>query len=130
MANKTLFSSIKSKLTRTDTFNEDREMVDYVADRIADAEAIRRSRQFPYQFLAAYLNASAEVPQKIKAALQQAAEIACGNVPEQPGPVVIGLDTSGSMSCQTMSRWPVSIREKSRIELISLSSSSPLVLMV
>ena len=78
---------------------EDREMVDYVAGRIADAEAIRRSRQFPYQFLAAYLNASAEVPQKIKAALHQAAEIACGNVPELPGPVVIGLDTSGSMGC-------------------------------
>lgn len=77
----------------------DREMVDYVASRIADADAIRRSRQFPYQFLAAYLNAAAEVPQKIKAALHQAAEIACGNVPELPGPVVIGLDTSGSMSC-------------------------------
>src|SRR4029079_7956234 len=26
-----------------------------------------------------------------------AAEIACGNVPELPGPVVIGLDVSGSM---------------------------------
>jgi 60 kDa SS-A/Ro ribonucleoprotein len=76
----------------------DREMVDYVAGRLADAEAIRRSRQFPYQFLAAYLNASDEIPQKIKAALHQAAEIACGNVPELPGPVVIGLDTSGSMS--------------------------------
>ncbi len=76
-----------------------REMVDYVADRIADADAIRRSRQFPYQFLAAYLNASDEIPQKIKAALHQAAEISCGNVPELPGPVVIGLDTSGSMGC-------------------------------
>jgi 60 kDa SS-A/Ro ribonucleoprotein len=73
-------------------------MVDYVAGRLADAEAIRRSCQFPYQFLAAYLNASDEIPQKIKAALHQAAEIACGNVPELPGPVVIGLDTSGSMS--------------------------------
>ena len=37
------------------------------------------------------------MPQKIKAALHQAAEIACGNVPELPGPVVIGLDVSGSM---------------------------------
>ena len=73
-------------------------MVDYVANRLADAEEIRRSRQFPYQYLAAYLNASAEVPQKITTALHQAAEIACGNVPELPGPVVIGLDTSGSMS--------------------------------
>ncbi len=32
-------------------------MVDYVAARIADADEIRRSRQFPYQYLAAYLNA-------------------------------------------------------------------------
>ena len=82
----------------------DRAMVDYVAGRIADADAIRRSRQFPYQFLAAYMNVAAEVPQKIKAALHEAAEIACGNVPELPGPVVIGLDTSGSMSC-SVSGW-------------------------
>ena len=73
------------------------EMVDYVAERLADPEAIRRSRQFPYQFLAAYLNASDEVPQQIRSALHRAAEIACGNIPQLPGPVVIGLDTSGSM---------------------------------
>jgi len=30
-------------------------MIDYVASRIADADEITRSRQFPYQFLAAYL---------------------------------------------------------------------------
>ncbi len=76
---------------------QDSAMVDYVAGRIADAAEVRRSRQFPYQFLAAYLNADETVPQKIKAALHQAAEIACGNVPELPGPVLIGLDTSGSM---------------------------------
>jgi 60 kDa SS-A/Ro ribonucleoprotein len=76
---------------------QDGDMVEYVANRIADADEIRRSRQFPYQYLAAYLNAGDDVPQKIKAALQGAAEIACGNVPELPGPVVIGLDTSGSM---------------------------------
>lgn len=76
---------------------DDRGMTEYVANRIADADEIRRSRQFPYQYLAAYLNAGDDVPQKIKAALQKAAEVACGNVPELPGPVVIGLDTSGSM---------------------------------
>jgi 60 kDa SS-A/Ro ribonucleoprotein len=70
----------------------DSEMVDYVASRIADEEEIRRSRQFPYQYLAAYLNADAEVPQAIRAALGRAAEFACGSVPELPGPVVIGLD--------------------------------------
>jgi 60 kDa SS-A/Ro ribonucleoprotein len=73
-------------------------MVDYVADRIADESEIRRSKQFPYQYFAAYLNADDNIPQKIKTALHKAAEIACGNVPELPGPVIIGLDTSGSMS--------------------------------
>jgi 60 kDa SS-A/Ro ribonucleoprotein len=73
------------------------DMVRYVANRLADESEIRRSRQFPYQFFAAYLNASDTIPHSIKAALHKAAEIACGNVPELPGPVVIGLDVSGSM---------------------------------
>ena len=76
---------------------EDAAMVRTVADRLADENEIRRSRQFPYQFYAAYLNASDDIPQVIKAALHKAAEIACGNVPELSGPVVIGLDVSGSM---------------------------------
>ncbi len=76
----------------------DTAMVDYVAARIADADEIRQSRPFPYQYLTAYLNAGSDVPQKIKMALHQAAEIACGNIPKLAGPVVIGLDTSGSMS--------------------------------
>ena len=92
----------------------DHAMVDYVADRIADAEEIRRSRQFPYQYLAAYLNAAAEVPQKIKAALAKAAEIACGNVPELPGPVVIGLDMSGSMGRRSRATAAAVRRRKMR----------------
>lgn len=76
---------------------EDAGMVRTVADRLADEIEIRRSRQFPYQFFTAYLNASDEVPQAIKSALHKAAEIACGNVPQLPGPVIIGLDVSGSM---------------------------------
>lgn len=75
----------------------DAEMIDFVVAKIADAGEIREARQFPYQYLSAYLNAEAALPQKIKAALCQAAEIACGNVPELSGPVVIGLDVSGSM---------------------------------
>ena len=76
---------------------QDTELVQYVADRLADENEIRRSRQFPYQYFAAYLNVSDEIPNTIKASLHKAAEIACGNVPELPGPVVIGLDVSGSM---------------------------------
>jgi 60 kDa SS-A/Ro ribonucleoprotein len=83
-------------LLRHEVLN-DPKMVNFVAAKIGDKEEIRSSRQFPYQYLAAYLNADDGLPQKIKAALGQAAEIACGNVPELPGPVVIGLDVSGSM---------------------------------
>ncbi|WP_149495404.1 TROVE domain-containing protein [Roseiconus lacunae] len=90
-------------LLRHDVFKNgnrpDEAMIDYVAGRIADPEAIRRSRQFPYQFLAAHLNAADEVPHKITSALHDAAEIACGNIPQLPAPVIIGLDTSGSMGC-------------------------------
>ena len=77
---------------------EDASMVDFVAGKIADEDAIKRSRQFPYQFLAAYLNANETVPHKIRQSLHAAAEIACGNVPRLPAPILIGLDVSGSMS--------------------------------
>jgi len=80
------------------------EMVKDVAARLADPEDVRRSRQFPYQYLAAYLNADPDVPQAIRSALGQATEIACGNVPELPGPVVIGLDVSGSMASAVTGR--------------------------
>jgi 60 kDa SS-A/Ro ribonucleoprotein len=76
----------------------DEGMVQEVADRLSDPDEIRRSRQFPYQYLAAYLNAEAAVPAVIRDSLGRAAETACDNVPQLAGPVVIGLDVSGSMS--------------------------------
>src|SRR5690606_15659533 len=85
-------------LLRHEVLN-DPQMVNYVAARLSDAAEIRRSRQFPYQYLAAYLNVSLEIPQKIRKARNEAAGIACGNIPTLPGPVVIGVDTSGSMQC-------------------------------
>jgi len=75
----------------------DRAMVEGIAAFLADPDEVRRSRQFPYQLMAAYKNADAGVPSQIRKALEQAAEHACGNVPQLPGPVLVGLDTSGSM---------------------------------
>ncbi|MBS0266468.1 MAG: TROVE domain-containing protein [Planctomycetes bacterium] len=83
-------------LARQGVFN-DSQMVEYVANRLTDAKELHRARELPYQFLAAYLHVQEDIPQKIKAALQKAAELACKNVPKLPGPVVIGLDVSGSM---------------------------------
>ncbi|GAA4423846.1 TROVE domain-containing protein [Bremerella cremea] len=79
----------------------DAEMVSMIAKRFADENEIKRSKQLPYQFLAAYKFADDKMPQAIKGALHRAAEIACQNVPQLPGPVLIGLDVSGSM------HWPV-----------------------
>ncbi|MAT13925.1 MAG: ribonucleoprotein [Planctomyces sp.] len=77
---------------------DDPEMVEYIAQRLQDRKEIIRARQFPYQYLSAYLNIDPEMPYQISRALHEAAEIACGNVPVLSGPVVIGLDTSGSMN--------------------------------
>jgi len=95
-----------SEADQTDEANQVREaeqaaaaeFVTFVSEKLADENDIRRSRQFPYQFFSAFLNAGENVPQSIKDALQRAAEIACGNVPQLSGPVVIGVDVSGSMS--------------------------------
>jgi 60 kDa SS-A/Ro ribonucleoprotein len=84
-------------LVRHDALAGDLALVNEVASRIADEEEIRRSRQFPYQYLAAYLNAEANVPLAIRDALVKAAELACGNVPQLPEPILIGVDVSGSM---------------------------------
>src|SRR5262249_61356652 len=65
-------------LLRHDVFKDDPAMIDFVAGRLADADEIKRGRQFPYQYLAAYLNADAQLPHKIKTALGKAAEVACG----------------------------------------------------
>lgn len=76
----------------------DEETAEYVAGRFEDADEVRRGRQFPYQYFAAYLNADETVPPRVKASLAAAADVACGNTPRFPGPVLIGVDVSGSMS--------------------------------
>jgi 60 kDa SS-A/Ro ribonucleoprotein len=77
----------------------DEEMVELIANRLRDREAIRRARVFPYQLLAAYTAASnnAQIPRAITEALQDAMEIATENVPEIKGKVYIFPDVSGSM---------------------------------
>ncbi len=71
-------------------------MISKLAQRLNDAEAIRKARAFPYQLLTAYQSASG-VPEEIRRALEQAMEIALSNVPELPGRVVVCPDVSGSM---------------------------------
>lgn len=76
---------------------KDRKMAALIAERLSNKEKVTRSRVFPYQLLAAYLNAGSGVPSKVKNALQEAMEIATSNVPEVPGRVFICPDVSASM---------------------------------
>ncbi len=78
----------------------DREMVELIANRLRDREAILKARVFPYQLLSAYSAASnnQSIPREITEALQDAMEIAIENVPEIKGKVYVFPDVSGSMS--------------------------------
>jgi len=81
--------------TRHGVFN-DSSMVDLVANKLRDAELIRKSKVFPYQLLNAFIMAQ-DVPKKISNALQDAMEIALENVPSFGENVFILPDVSGSM---------------------------------
>ncbi|MCD9187506.1 MAG: TROVE domain-containing protein [Pyrinomonadaceae bacterium] len=78
---------------------KDAGMVEMIANRLRDREAIRKAKVFPYQLLSAYTAASAnrEIPREITEALQDAMEIATENVPEIKGKVYVLPDISGSM---------------------------------
>jgi 60 kDa SS-A/Ro ribonucleoprotein len=77
----------------------DKEMVEIIATRLRDRDAIRRAKVFPYQLLVAYTAASQNrnIPRAITEALQDAMEIATENVPEIKGKVYVFPDISGSM---------------------------------
>ena len=70
---------------------------EYVATRLADAEAVAKARVYPYQLLAAYRMTGDEVPQVVREALQDALEMSLANVPALQGSVIVCPDVSGSM---------------------------------
>lgn len=73
------------------------EIVNVVADKLANANMVRRARAFPYQLMMAYKASSSGVPGQITNALQKAMEVATENVPEVNGRVYVCPDVSGSM---------------------------------
>ena len=77
-----------------------------VADRLRDADAVKRSRVFPYQLMVAHAQASADVPAVVREALQDAMEVATGNVPAVDGQVYVLPDVSGSMSSPATGHRP------------------------
>lgn len=73
-------------------------MAEIVVDRLRDHVAIAKARVFPYQLMAAYFAAGAQVPSVVKDALQDAMEIALERVAAFSGRVVVCPDVSGSMA--------------------------------
>jgi 60 kDa SS-A/Ro ribonucleoprotein len=73
-------------------------MAEMIAERLRDPVAIAKARVFPYQLMAAYFAAGAQVPSVVKEALQDAMEIALERVQAYPGRVVVCPDVSGSMA--------------------------------
>jgi 60 kDa SS-A/Ro ribonucleoprotein len=73
-------------------------MAGLIAARLRDRGEIERARAFPYQLLAAYAAAGEGVPAQVREALQDAMEVAIGNVPEIAGKVYVCPDVSGSMA--------------------------------
>lgn len=65
--------------------------------KIADPEAVKRSRQLPFRFLAAYQNLPAGCGSKAYDALETAVDASVENLPKLPGKTVIAVDVSGSM---------------------------------
>jgi 60 kDa SS-A/Ro ribonucleoprotein len=68
-----------------------------LAVRLRDREEIARSRVLPYQVMATWSACAGSVPEVVRDALQDAMEIAIGNVPALSGQVVVCPDVSGSM---------------------------------
>lgn len=76
---------------------QEEEMIGVVANRLSNPRLIEKAKVFPYQLLAAYLNADSDVPLQIRDALQEAMEISISNVPHVNGKVYVCPDISGSM---------------------------------
>ena len=99
LARKASWQTLRMNLntfTRHGVFESD-EAITEAASRLRDKQAISTARVFPYQLMAAFVNAANAVPGPLTLALQDAMEIAIGNVPAVNGKVWVFPDVSGSM---------------------------------
>jgi 60 kDa SS-A/Ro ribonucleoprotein len=68
-----------------------------IAARLGDRDEIARAKAFPYQLLAAFRSADANVPGEVRAAIEAAMELAITNVPSVEGQIYVCPDVSASM---------------------------------
>ena len=97
-----------------------------IAERLADAELVRKARAFPYQLLAAAKNAGPGVPEPVPAALETAMEHATANVPRFPGSVVVCPDVSGSMHSPVTGHRPGATSKVRCLDVAALMAATVL----
>lgn len=104
----------------------DAELVRVVADRLADPAEVARSRVLPYQLLAAYRFAGADVPRRVLDALHAALDLAVANVPVLPGRVALFPDVSGSMRDPITGKGTATPSKVSCLDVAALMTASVL----
>ena len=71
--------------------------INKVYAKLADPEAVRKSRQLPFRFMTAYANLPSTAGTKIRDVLEDAISASVANLPKIPGRTLIAIDGSGSM---------------------------------
>lgn len=72
--------------------------INKVFDYLQNPEAVKRSRQLPFRFLAAYKEVASIGGSRVLDVLENAVDASIENMPKLPGTTVIAVDCSGSMS--------------------------------
>ena len=75
-----------------------------VLDTLADPERVRKSKQLPFRFLAAYKAVADIASSKVFDTLEKAVIVSAEGMPKWQGRTVIAIDTSGSMSCKVSAK--------------------------
>ncbi|MCK9685399.1 vWA domain-containing protein [Scleromatobacter humisilvae] len=73
-------------------------MTEAIAAKLRDPLSVAKASVMPYQLMSAFKATGDAVPSTVRDALQDAMELAIGNVPRFEGRVVVCPDVSGSMS--------------------------------
>ena len=92
----------------------DREVLEVVASKLTNPEAVRKSKQLPFRFLSAFKALPPNAPQILFDAISAAADLAVENVPLLEGDTLVLVDCSGSMGGWISDRSKVTHKDTSR----------------
>lgn len=101
------YMALLRNLRNFDEAGVSHQVANQVAAKLMDPEQVKRSKQFPFRFLAAFRAAPSL---RWGGALSQALDCSLANIPALPGRTLVMVDTSGSMRStfsehSEMRRW-------------------------